>query len=150
MKIVDLMEATFALMGIPFGNGPREYGNLGADILSDGVKLDPVTKRRAWMYPHQVLDLITPSNALKAKYSVLIDIHELGALDLPLKEIRNKLSALESVAREFELRLSKNVGVIELKDFKREPLFHEFDDSFIGWIIKFEITIDEAIDYPCP
>jgi hypothetical protein len=120
------------------GIGTRSYSNVEMDY-----KLFP----RSWVFSISTDIQLVQSGALIKKYKVVMDIDDTISFGATSTEIINKLDEISPYVDLFISKLYQRQEVVSLTDVKAEQVIHEFDANVVGFLLSFNIIIQEDITY---
>ena len=120
------------------GIGTRSYSNVEMDY-----KLFP----RSWVFSIGTEITLIQSGAFTKKYRVVMDIDDLINFGATSTEIITKLDEISPYVDLFISKLYQRQEVVSLTDVKAEQVIHEFDANVVGFLLSFNITLQEDITY---
>ena len=120
------------------GIGTRSYSNAEMDY-----KLFP----RSWVFSIGTEITLIQSGAFTKKYRVVMDIDDLINFGATSTEIITKLDEISPYVDLFISKLYQRQEVVSLTDVKAEQVIHEFDANVVGFLLSFNITLQEDITY---
>ena len=120
------------------GIGTRSYSNAEMDY-----KLFP----RSWVFSIGTEITLIQSGAFTKKYRVVMDIDDLINFGATSTEIITKMDEISPYVDLFISKLYQRQEVVSLTDVKAEQVIHEFDANVVGFLLSFNITLQEDITY---
>ena len=120
------------------GIGTRSYSNVEMDY-----KLFP----RSWVFSIGTEITLIQSGAFTKKYRVVMDIDDLINFGATSTEIITKMDEISPYVDLFISKLYQRQEVVSLTDVKAEQVIHEFDANVVGFLLSFNITLQEDITY---
>ena len=120
------------------GIGTRSYSNVEMDY-----KLFP----RSWVFSIGTEITLIQSGSFTQKYRVVMDIDDLINFGATSTEIITKMDEISPYVDLFISKLYQRQEVVSLTDVKAEQVIHEFDANVVGFLLSFNITLQEDITY---
>ena len=120
------------------GIGTRSYSN---------VEMDYKDFPRSWVFSIGTEITLIQSGAFTKKYRVVMDIDDLINFGATSTEIITKMDEISPYVDLFISKLYQRQEVVSLTDVKAEQVIHEFDANVVGFLLSFNITLQEDITY---
>lgn len=120
------------------GIGTRSYSN---------VEMDYKGFPRSWVFSISTDVQLIQSGAFIKKYRVVMDIDDTISFGATSTEIIDKLDLISPMVDLFLSKLYQRDEVVQIADIKVEQVIHEFDANVVGFLLSFNITLQEDITY---